>query len=102
MRAFVAVARDQVVGWQNGDGASMIVQVVCHLLSPDSPDLSAAMVSRLVFMLLKHAADTLRPYLDQVLQAVLLKMASTELSSVRQVRTLSFHFFIILSESSPL
>lgn len=90
LRVFVAVARDQVVGWQSGEGASMIVQVVCHLLLPDSPNATATMVCRLIFIMLKRAADALKPYLDQVLQAVLLKMATSQLSSVRQVRA-NFH-----------
>lgn len=64
---------------------SRLSQVVCRLLDPTTPELSATMVGRLVYVLLRKADQAVAPYLEQILRAVLSKMQHSELPAVHQV-----------------
>uniref|UniRef100_A0A4W3IWE3 Importin 9 n=1 Tax=Callorhinchus milii TaxID=7868 RepID=A0A4W3IWE3_CALMI len=87
LRAYVAVALEQIVQWhdeQGHNGLWYVMQVVSQLLDPRTSEFTAAFVGRLVSTLISKAGSQLGDNLDQILRAILSKMQQAETLSVMQ------------------
>lgn len=90
LRAYVAVAMEQIAQWhdeQGHNGLWYVMQVVSQLLDPRTSEYTAAFVGRLVSTLITKAGSQLGENLDQILRAILSKMQQAETLSVMQVRS---------------
>ncbi|XP_055510701.1 importin-9 [Leucoraja erinacea] len=87
LRAYVAVAMEQIAQWhdeQGHNGLWYVMQVVSQLLDPRTSEYTAAFVGRLVSTLITKAGSQLGENLDQILRAILSKMQQAETLSVMQ------------------
>ncbi|XP_060701629.1 importin-9 [Hemiscyllium ocellatum] len=87
LRAYVAVALEQIAQWhddQGHNGLWYVMQVVSQLLDPRTSEYTAAFVGRLVSTLISKAGSQLGDNLDQILRAILSKMQQAETLSVMQ------------------
>ncbi|XP_072336822.1 importin-9 isoform X3 [Scyliorhinus torazame] len=87
LRAYVAVALEQIAQWhddQGHNGLWYVMQVVSQLLDPRTSEYTAAFVGRLVSTLISKAGSQLGENLDQILRAILSKMQQAETLSVMQ------------------
>ena len=88
LRAYVAVAYNQIASWQDAEGRSGLkyaIEVVTRLLNPSTSEFTAAFVGRLVAILITKAGSALGDNSDMILRAVLSKMQQAETLSVTQV-----------------
>lgn len=93
LRAYVSVAVDQIVQWQDEQGCNglyYIVQVASQMLNPRTSEFTATFVGRLVTTLINKAGDKLGEDLDLLLKAVLSKMQQAETLSVIQSLVMVF------------
>ncbi|XP_071784308.1 importin-9-like [Asterias amurensis] len=87
LRAYVAVAYNQIASWQDAEGRSGLkyaIEVVTRLLNPSTSEFTAAFVGRLVAILITKAGSALGDNSDMILRAVLSKMQQAETLSVTQ------------------
>ncbi|XP_059806493.1 importin-9 isoform X1 [Hypanus sabinus] len=87
LRAYVAVAMEQIAQWhdeQGHNGLWYVMQVVSQLLDPRSTECTAAFVGRLISTLISKAGSQLGENLDQILRAILSKMQQAETLTVMQ------------------
>ncbi|KAG9352855.1 hypothetical protein JZ751_017431 [Albula glossodonta] len=104
LRAYVSVALEQVVQWQDEQGHSglwYVMQVVSQLLDPRTSEFTAAFVGRLVSTLIARAGTQLGDQLDQILRAILSKMQQAETLSVMQSLIMVFAH-LVHSQLEPL
>uniref|UniRef100_A0A915JWL9 Importin-9 n=1 Tax=Romanomermis culicivorax TaxID=13658 RepID=A0A915JWL9_ROMCU len=98
VRSFVSKSADQILGLTDNSGyvvgIGLLVQVICRFLEPSMPELSASMVGRLIFVVLRKADRALAPHLERILNAVLNKMQHTELPAVHQSLIMVFAHLI--------
>ncbi len=87
LRAYVAVAYNQIASWHDSEGRSGLqyaIEVVTRLLNPSTSEFTAAFVGRLVAILITKAGSALGDNSDMILRAVLSKMQQAETLSVTQ------------------
>ncbi|XP_022099879.1 importin-9-like [Acanthaster planci] len=87
LRAYVAVAYDQVASWQDAEGRSGLqyaIDIVTRLLNPSTSEFTAAFVGRLVAILITKAGSALGNNSDMILRGVLSKMQQADTQSVTQ------------------
>ncbi|XP_054724425.1 LOW QUALITY PROTEIN: importin-9-like [Uloborus diversus] len=93
LRAFVAVALEQISAWHDESGLTgldYIVNIVQRLLDPKTPESASAFVGRLISLLITKANAIMGEKGELLLRAVLSKMQQVEALSVNQSLTMVF------------
>lgn len=102
LRAFVAVAPEQVCTYENGEGLNQIMQVTTMLLNPMNNEFTAVFIGRLVITIITKAGNMLGDNIDLLLKAVISKLQLVESLNVIMSLVMTFAHLILIQMEAVL